>query len=206
MTATDQSLRRKRPGGRRDVILNAALELFARQGYQATGIDEIGAAAGVSGPAIYRHFGSKQDLLTAAFTRTLDAAREQLRESTQSVGSPGEKVELFVRSIVHNALDDRLLLALYTREVEHLPREERKIVHRKHRQLINDWAGVLQEANPELADGDARLAVLAVINMIGILGFTDGGLSRTRLEDLLVNMSLAALAATGDATHNDIDW
>ena len=200
MTVTEQSVRRRRPGGRRDVILNAALELFARQGYQATGIDEIGAAAGVSGPAIYRHFGSKQDLLAAAFARTLDSAREQMRESVRSVGSAQEKVQMFVRSTVHNALDDRLLLALYAREVEHLPRDERKIVTRKYRQLINDWAGALQEAQPGLPDADARMAVLAVINMIGVLGFTDGGMSRDRLEDLLVDMSLAALAATAGAT------
>jgi AcrR family transcriptional regulator len=185
----------RRHSGRRDAILNAALELFAKQGYQATGIDEIGAAAGVSGPAIYRHFGSKQDLLAAAFARTLDVSRERIAELLTGAETPAEKLETFVRATVHTALDDRLLLALYTREVGHLPRTERKSVQRKHSSLVGDVAALLREVQPSLDDEEARFAVLAIISLIGTVGFTDAAIARDRLEDMLVEMSLAALDA-----------
>ena len=50
---------------RSDQILQAAARLFAERGYGATGIDDIGAEVGVSGPAIYWHFPGKQALPAA---------------------------------------------------------------------------------------------------------------------------------------------
>src|SRR3569833_1006145 len=44
---------------RREQILSAAAELFAHHGFHGVGIDDIGAAVGISGPALYRHFRSK---------------------------------------------------------------------------------------------------------------------------------------------------
>jgi AcrR family transcriptional regulator len=46
-------------------ILEAALQAFATKGYKATTLDSIGRAAGVTGPAIYRHFAGKQELYLA---------------------------------------------------------------------------------------------------------------------------------------------
>jgi hypothetical protein len=46
-------------------ILEAALHAFAAKGYRATTLDSIGRAAGVTGPAIYRHFAGKQELYLA---------------------------------------------------------------------------------------------------------------------------------------------
>ena len=48
---------------RREEILAAAAELFARHGFHGVGIDDIGAAVGISGPALYRHFSSKDAIL-----------------------------------------------------------------------------------------------------------------------------------------------
>ena len=53
---------------RAEQIVRAAAHLFATRGYGATSIDDIGAAAGVSGPAIYWHFSGKQALLAAMLT------------------------------------------------------------------------------------------------------------------------------------------
>src|SRR3954447_25974979 len=101
-TATERGTVRRRPGGRRAVILTAALELFSRQGYQETGIDEIGAASGVSGPAIYRHFGSKQELLAAAFMDSFDRRRSQIHDRLDGVTAAEERLELLVRDTVEN--------------------------------------------------------------------------------------------------------
>ena len=62
-----------RGAARREAILTAAAQLFADRGYAAVGMDDIGAAAGVTGPAIYRHFGAKASVLTAVFDRVIDA-------------------------------------------------------------------------------------------------------------------------------------
>ena len=70
--AADVSLRQPPTESSQERILSAATQLFLNQGYEKTSIDEIGVAAGLSGPAIYYHFRSKSDLLL----RVVDRAQE----------------------------------------------------------------------------------------------------------------------------------
>lgn len=51
--------------GKREMILNAALDLFSVKGYDGVGVDEIGSAVGIKGPALYYYFKSKEALLDA---------------------------------------------------------------------------------------------------------------------------------------------
>ena len=73
-TATDPGTRR--PSNRRELILEAAIELFHERGYPATGVDDIGKAVDVSGPAIYRHFSSKEEILLEAIRLAADEVQE----------------------------------------------------------------------------------------------------------------------------------
>jgi AcrR family transcriptional regulator len=54
---------------KRDALLDAARELFSRQGYRAVGIDAVLARAGVAKMTLYKHFGSKEDLIAAVLAR-----------------------------------------------------------------------------------------------------------------------------------------
>ena len=71
---------------RRDQILTAAAELFARHGFHGVGIDDIGAAVGISGPALYRHFRSKDamlgEMLTSISERLLDGGQARVDAAT----------------------------------------------------------------------------------------------------------------------------
>src|SRR6478752_7387982 len=67
---------------RREQILQAAAQLFAERGSRAVGVDDVGAAVGVTGPAIYRHFASKDAMLAEMLLRLgehlLDGGRERV--------------------------------------------------------------------------------------------------------------------------------
>src|SRR2546423_6495057 len=63
MPANPTPLANGEKANRREQILAAAAELFARHGFHGVGIDDIGAAVGISGPALYRHFRSKDAML-----------------------------------------------------------------------------------------------------------------------------------------------
>lgn len=71
----DQRTRVARAQGReaRDELLTAALRVFARRGYREAGVDEIAAEAGYSKGALYWHFSSKEELLTALIDERIDA-------------------------------------------------------------------------------------------------------------------------------------
>ncbi len=70
---------------RRLQLLSAAERLFAERGFLAVRLEDIGAAAGVSGPAIYRHFPNKEsmlvELLVGISARLLAGAREVTAQS-----------------------------------------------------------------------------------------------------------------------------
>src|ERR1044072_6432077 len=72
---------------RRDEILEIAVGLFAARGYHGVSMDDIGAAAGVTGPALYHHFAGKEAMLAAALMpvsqRLLDGGRARIAEHPQ---------------------------------------------------------------------------------------------------------------------------
>ena len=74
------SRRSKAKSDRRSQLIAAAERLMAEHGYLAVRLEDIGAAAGVSGPAIYRHFPNKEallvELLVGISTRMLAGATE----------------------------------------------------------------------------------------------------------------------------------
>src|ERR1700676_2131236 len=72
--------RTRKGARRRDAIVAAAADLFRERGFRATSLDDIGAVAGVSGPAIYRYFSSKHELLAALIEEAAIAWRETVDE------------------------------------------------------------------------------------------------------------------------------
>ena len=72
MPASPRSPGAARPGGTKDAIRRAALEVFLRRGYAVTSIDTILAGAGVSRQTLYNHFGGKEDLFRAVVQDVLD--------------------------------------------------------------------------------------------------------------------------------------
>src|SRR5690349_1198433 len=93
---------------RRELLLKAAAELFSARGYYAVGIDDIGEAAGITGPGVYRHFPSKQALLQSL----CDIATTRLLEAARSAGDLEAVVELHVTFVVR----ERALIRVYLRE------------------------------------------------------------------------------------------
>ncbi|SDI45096.1 DNA-binding transcriptional regulator, AcrR family [Sinosporangium album] len=157
----------RKHGVRKRAILLAAARLFVERGYVDTGIDDIGAAAGISGPAVYRHFPGKQAILLAL----VELSVERLREGTQAILADRERdpreslsalVDWFARSSVENP-DLNLILQ---GELLGLPVGDQRRLTRQIRQVREEWVGLLLEARPELSDLAARIAVTSVMGMV----------------------------------------
>ena len=108
---------------RRQRYLDAAAELFAVRGYAGVGVEELGAAAGVSGPALYRHFRGKEDvlaeLLVTASERLLGGARQALARGAD----PRATLADLVAFHADFALAERDVIRVQDRELAHLPEE-----------------------------------------------------------------------------------
>ncbi|MEY9324181.1 TetR/AcrR family transcriptional regulator [Sinorhizobium fredii] len=84
-------------------LLNAAAELFYREGVGATGIDAITAHAGVAKMSLYNNFSSKADLVHAYMKRRLAEWRDAYRERLKQATTPQERILAIFDSYVDHA-------------------------------------------------------------------------------------------------------
>ena len=121
---------------RRQQILDSAKKLFARQGFRAVSIDDIGAGAGISGPAVYRHFDSKEALLA----ELLVGISKRLHDGMSSIvaahsgAQPREAMEDLLAFHVEFAVNEPELIRIQDRDFEALQESDRKRVRRLQRE------------------------------------------------------------------------
>ena len=178
---------------RRELLLAAAAELFAAKGYHAVGIDDIGAAAGISGPGVYRHFAGKLALLEAlcdrAMTRMLDGARRTRTEHED----PAEALTALVDLHVGFAVDERALLGVWVREQRVLSDEVRRSLRRRQREYEQVWRGPAAALRRDLRNDEAGVVVVAALALLNATAVADVDVPAPRLKELLRRTALAAL-------------
>ena len=166
---------------RREQILKEAARLFAERGFHGVGVDEIGAAVGISGPGLYRHFAGKDamlaELLVGISGQLLTGARRRVAEAetegaagAAGAAAVGRDPEALLDSLVEGhidfALDDRALITLHDRELDRLRDSDRKLVRQLQRQYVELWVESVCAVHPDLAQPAARAAVHAVFGLL----------------------------------------
>ncbi|MDX3849221.1 TetR/AcrR family transcriptional regulator [Streptomyces sp. AK02-01A] len=192
---------------RREQILSEAARLFAERGFHGVGVDEIGAAVGISGPGLYRHFAGKDamlaELLVGISGRLLDGGRLRVR-GAGAAGDPAAVLASLIDGHIDFALDDRPLITLHDRELDRLRDSDRKLVRQLQRQYVELWVAVVRELYPEVPESQARGAVHAVFGLLNStphLGSYGSGLpGRAAMESLLRRLAHGAFAALGDGS------
>ncbi|MFF3498302.1 TetR/AcrR family transcriptional regulator [Streptomyces sp. NPDC003247] len=185
---------------RREQILKEAARLFAERGFHGVGVDEIGAAVGISGPGLYRHFPGKDamlaELLVGISGRLLSGARRRVQEA-DGVG-PEALLDSLIEGHIDFAIDDRPLITLHDRELDRLRDSDRKLVRQLQRQYVELWVGVVRETYPDLAEPAARSAVHSVFGLLNStphLGRAGSLPGRGATAELLHRMARGAFAA-----------
>ena len=151
--------RRHAHGSRREQLIASAVRAFRRHGYAGVSIDEIGSEVGVVGPALYRYFDNKADILVAAITRFYEwRALETLRALEEEPRSDKVIARLIDR-YVYLAAEATDLLAVSLTERLFLPAEVRDRFDRVQAENLAEWQRWLVAARPEL---DAQRAAVLV--------------------------------------------
>ena len=187
---------RVRDPARRDKILEAAAELLARRGYHAVSLADIGAAAGIVGSGIYRHFGSKSAILDALLDQAMDRLSGHATQALASGAGDDEVLTALIAGQVAFAVDDRRLVQLYQREVHTLPEADRRRLRRRQRHYIEEWVHVLAGVRPGIPDAEARARVHAAIGAIQSVASYNSGLARDELVRLLTGVARACLTSS----------
>src|SRR5215207_7055696 len=182
---------------RRDEILRAAAQLFAERGSRAVGVDDIGAAVGVTGPAIYRHFASKDAMLAEMLLRISERLLAGGRERVAAVGDddPAAQLRALIAFHVDFALDNPALITVQDRDLGSLADADAAQVRRLQRRYVEVWVGVLAHLHPGCDAALCRARAHAVFGLINSTPHSAGRLSRPAMAVLLSDMAWAAATA-----------
>ena len=190
-------LPKRRPKNRKEEILGVAAELFARRGYAGVSVDEIGDRVGITGPALYRHFRSKRDVLTVILDRTMDAlsgaATDPPGHRDVGLADPADPLRRIISRTTAVAMDSPAAFTVWLREARHHdPDTMSQFVELRRRSGVR-WHAAERQANASLTKAELRVREEAVVAVINALSRKPTAVTRTRLEELATACAMAAV-------------
>ena len=183
------------PASRRDQILSTAAVLFAERGFHGTSVADLGAACGMSGPALYKHFPSKDALLAAMLVSISEELLAVGTERAETAGDPAAALDALIDWHITFALANKSLIVVQDRDWAALPVEAREKVRTLQRKYVALWAAQLRALSPELDDTEAHVRAHAAF---GLLNSTPHSafLPEDAMRAVLHDMATRALGLT----------
>ena len=185
-------------------LLSAAAALFALHGCSRVSLEDLGAAAGVSGPAVYRHFPGKQavlaDLLVTVSQELLDGGRRVAACNADPLAA--------LRGLVEFQVDFALakpdVIRVQDRDFGCLSDEDQAAVRTLQRSYVEVWVEVLARLHPDTDASELRMRAHATFGLINSTPHSVRSHGRKMASGtarpLLENMALAALLADSRTT------
>lgn len=173
-------------------ILDTAARLFAERGFHGVSVHDIGAACGISGPALYKHFHGKDEILTRSLTAISEELLSTGRSRSRAAVNPAAALDALIGWHIEFALGHPALIVIQEREWGNLDAAGRKEVRAIQLAYIDVWVATLRALRPDLGKAAARAAVQATF---GLLNSTphSARIPATHMADLLAAMASAAL-------------
>lgn len=184
---------------RREQILATAAELFAARGFHGVSVVDLGAACGVTGPALYRHFASKDAMLAEMLVSISERLLSVGRDRARAAAHPQAALQALVAWHTDFALHNKPLIVVQDRDWSSLPGDAQEQVRRLQRAYVELWVTTLREVRPDL---DADRGHAMVHAAFGLLNSTPRSsyLDETAMAGLLTGMATEALLGpTGPA-------
>ncbi|EWT07787.1 TetR family transcriptional regulator [Intrasporangium chromatireducens Q5-1] len=175
-------------------ILETAAELFHEKGFHGASMDELGSRAGLSGPALYRHFAGKNEILAALF----DLAMDELLDAagTPDGTDPQEDLDRLIRHHVRFTIGNRHLVNVYYREGRSLVEPWRGRFGRRRERYVELWERHVARRYAQARAAEVSVATQACLGLIFSITTWPSGLLRGRsVEDLVVGLAISSLQA-----------
>ena len=177
---------------RRDQILEIAADLFASKGFHGVSVSEIGRACGISGPALYKHFDSKDAVLAAMLIGISEQLLEEGGARVAKARTPREALESLVAWHTDFALRHRSLIVVQERDWPSLPPAARERVRHLQREYVDIWAGQLRRHHRGLHTDRARAMAHAAFGLINSTPHS-GLIADEAMRGVLQRMAMGAL-------------
>lgn len=180
-----------RPHNRKQLIVEAAGQVFSGRGYHAASMEEIATAVGISAPALYRHFPNKY----ALFAECADVMADRLVAALDPVpgGAPLAEVLAALSGVT---VAHRSSGGLYRWEARYLDPADRQRLRAKFAQVVGRVTAAVRREHP---GGRERLRAVAALGVIGSVTMHHTSIAQRRIEELLP-ATAAGVAATDPAS------
>lgn len=189
-----QTLRDRRKAERRALILDSATRLFAQQGFSNVSIEELGATAGVSGPALYRHFPSKDAVLAELLITGSRRTTEGGEAVVAAAKSDREALKALVNFHTDIAIRERDMFRVQDREISRLAPSDAQQVRTLQRGYVALWVDVLSRIQPDLPPSIIRTKVQATLGLLNSTPHsTSRGSNSETNKKLLTAMAMSAI-------------
>ncbi len=176
---------------RSELILRTAMRLFHERGFDGVGVDLIGERAGMSGPAIYRYFSGKDEILLTLLDEAVDRV---LMATGGEFDDPREQLEHLVRGHARRVLDERELMGLWTREKNSIPNPNRARLRARINRYLQRWVQCLQACYPDQHPDVLLAATHATQGLIDSTAlWPPSALKVDGVVDLVTGMALSGL-------------
>ena len=200
MTESSQTTQRSQAKeNRRKALLTAAAALFAADGFNRVSLEDLGAAAGVSGPAVYRHFAGKQAVLGALLLSVSQDLLEGGRNVVASSGDHAAALAGLVEFHVDFALSHPDVIRVQDQDFSNLEDDDEAQVRTLQRNYVELWVDVLAGLHPDTDPAELRMRAHATFGLINSTPHSVRNHGRRmalkRARPLLESMALAALMA-----------
>src|ERR1041384_911036 len=188
-------------------IYRAAARIICEKGYDATSMNDIAEAVGITKSGLYHHVSGKRDLLFSIINFGLDSLEEQVIAPSRKVADPEQRLKTIILNHVHlipsrSTAQSNNPVSIVTDEVAGLtPAQRRKTDQRKRAyvELIKGTLGDLR-AEGKLADVDLDTAAYSLLGMILWLSRwynPDGRLTPEQVSEEVTKVALGGLLALG---------
>ncbi|SNY54132.1 TetR/AcrR family transcriptional regulator [Paractinoplanes atraurantiacus] len=184
-----------RPRNRKQLIVEAAGQVFSERGYHAASMEEIAAKVGISAAALYRHFPNKY----ALFAECADVMADRL---TAAVDGPpaGASLTDVLAALIRVTVAHRASGGLYRWEARYLSRDDRRKLRVKFGHVVDRMTEVVGREFPL---PDARLRAGAALGAIGSITMHHTSTAQRRMEELLLAAALRVAATDPAAAPGD---
>lgn len=177
-------------------LLAAAASLFAQHGYHAVGINDISGSLGLTGPAFYRHFPSKEAVLVAILEDAVTAHLDEVNGLTRSIADPREALRAVVANHVAFVFEHTADIVTWRTEFRSLPVADRHRLRYLMRLYTEEWVHAAAALRPEVPVESIRAMCQGVIAMIQSATEFASPLPQEHLAQMLTTMAVHTLATT----------
>ncbi|GAA3389158.1 SACE_7040 family transcriptional regulator [Cryptosporangium minutisporangium] len=192
-TSAAETRRSALKADRRRQLLRAGATLIAERGFPGVRLEDLGAAVGISGPAVYRHFPNKEAVLVELTVGVSDRLLRGGHAVVVAAPTPAAALAGLIDFHLDFALGDPELIRIHDRDLASLPADALHRVRQTQRTYVELWVTVLCAIRPGLAEDEARVRAHAVFGLLNSTPYSAQGVAPARTREILREMAFAVL-------------